>query len=404
MTAFFLFLYSTNAYSQTGNLVPNPSFEQKVRFDQQESSSNWSKCLKNDTPDYIEFTNRGEPEFYYRKYIGGLLPYDGEAYIGIFSLRTNELRGIYNIREFIQIPLKEKLLKDTLYNISLVIALDPESTIAINNFNVLFTKEIIKLKREKQMFELSPQIRFQRTYYESTNWTKIETTYKAKGYESNLVLGNFLPDNRLRKKRVSHKSKMQQKWNLSELENASYYYIDMVSVMKNSEWNSAYLKEEKEIPKINLNKVPPVELPEHKLTINSEYKPDTSFVDIIEAKIDSSVVLNNIFFEFDKAELLSKSYEELDQLFTQLMRFETLSIVIEGHTDNMGTFEYNMHLSVKRARAVVDYLIMKGLKEERVSYEGFGYTIPLSDNRNEDGRKLNRRVAFRIKEKNSMDE
>ncbi len=96
---FLLFQYGMT-FAQSTNLVVNPSFEEMVDFQNSTGNENWTKCLKNDTPDYIEFTSRGEPEFYYSKYIGGLLPFDGEAYVGIFCFRTNPLRGIENIREF----------------------------------------------------------------------------------------------------------------------------------------------------------------------------------------------------------------------------------------------------------------------------------------------------------------
>jgi hypothetical protein len=66
--AIILFQYGM-ALAQSGNLVINPSFEEKVDFQSNTANENWTRCLKNDTPDYIEFTNRGEPEFYYSKNI-----------------------------------------------------------------------------------------------------------------------------------------------------------------------------------------------------------------------------------------------------------------------------------------------------------------------------------------------
>ncbi|MCK5138027.1 MAG: OmpA family protein [Bacteroidales bacterium] len=379
----FLLLHSAFTFSQSANLVPNPSFEQKVDFQSSSSGSNWTKCLKNDTPDYIEFTSRGDPEFYYSKYIGGLLPFDGEAYAGIFCFRTNPLRGVENVREFIQAPLIETLQKDTLYVVSLVIALDPESTTAINNFNVYFGREPVSFKREKQMFELRPQVRFKQSYFDSISWVKLETIYRAKGYESQIILGNFLTDNAIRKRSVYHESQMMKKWDLHELERASYYYIDMVSVMKKS-LRTQILEDEEDTEELQV-------LPD--LSMES---PDTSFIEIGQVNQDSSIVLNDIFFEFDESYLLPESYKELDRLFEQLFIFQDLSIVIEGHTDNMGTFEYNMKLSNERAQAVVGYLLDKGLSENRITYEGFGYTKPLSDNRSDAGRQMNRRVAFRI--------
>jgi OOP family OmpA-OmpF porin len=365
-------IHSTRLLSQKNNLVVNPSFENKVDFQAKASSSNWTKCLKNDTPDYIEFSSRGEPDFYYRKYIGGLLPIDGNAYAGIFCYRTNPLRGIDNIREFIQAPLSETLQRDTLYQVSLFIALDPESTLAINNFNIYFSTEPVYLNKEKQMFELRPQIRFRKNMPDSLSWFRLETTYKAKGNESQIVLGNFYPDNSLRKKQVYHQSSMDQKWNLHELEHASYYYIDMVSVSRASEkFQEPEEKLRNEIP-LAQEKPSPMVIP-----TSSDFEIET-------VHPDSSIVLNNIYFEFDKSELLPGSFDELDRLNLQLQEFEEKSITIEGHTDNMGTYEYNQQLSIDRAKAVADYLIEKGLT------------------RTEEGRSLNRRVAFRIFNTNKL--
>lgn len=381
----------TYGEAQDINLVLNPSFEKRVYFEQASPISNWSKCLKDDTPDYIEFSKRGEPEFYYRKYIGGLLPYDGEAYAGIFCLRTNKLMGVEDVREFIQVPLKEPLKKDTIYRVSLAIALDPESTIAIHNFNMHFSHEAVNLKREKQIFDLNPQIRFQDSFLESITWIELASSYKAKGYESHLILGNFLPDNRSRKKRVAFESKMLKKWDLHELEDAAYYYIDKVTIMKDSDWQDI-LTEENPIDSLQVSEnAPATDNP-----IEPDPGRDTVYVNIFEVKADSSIILSNIFFDFDKSDLLPESFNELDRLNNQLNEYSDLSIIIEGHTDNMGTFEYNMDLSLRRARAVVEYLRTQGLPEERIKYEGYGYTRPLTDNRDESGRQLNRRVAFRI--------
>ena len=385
--AFILLQYGM-AFAQSGNLVINPSFEEKVDFQNINGNDNWTRCLKNDTPDYIEFSTRGEPEFYYSKYIGGLLPYDGEAYVGFFCLRTNPLRGIENIREYIQAPLRETLQKDTTYSVSLYIALDPESTTAINNFNIYFCSEQLFLKKEKQMFELRPQLRFHHTTFDSISWIKLEGSYRAKGNESQVVLGNFLPDQSVRKSAVMHQSDMMAKWNLHELERAAYYYIDMVSVIKAS--LGIPHPEETEKEEVEVQNQIPVEV------------PDTTVIEIEKVDRDSSIVLKNIFFEFDESKLMEVSYTELNRLNNQLRKFRDLSIVIEGHTDNMGTYEYNISLSLERAKAVADYLVENGLERERISFKGYGYTRPLSDNRTQTGRSLNRRVAFRILEKNAL--
>lgn len=233
------------------------------------------------------------------------------------------------------------------------------------------------------MYTLYPRVKFQRTFYDSSSWMELNTQYKARGYETQIVLGNFQNDKSTGKKRVHFKSEMEEKWNLHELEKVAYYYVDMVSLVKSSEF----------LIQVKHTETIPDTVPE---TI--ELENDTSIIEIARLRHDSSIVLNQIYFEFDESILLPESYNELDRLFEQLQFHRDLAIVIEGHTDNLGTFEYNIHLSVDRAQAVANYLLNKGLAEERLKYEGFGYTRPLSDNRTEDGRQMNRRVAFQIKD------
>jgi outer membrane protein OmpA-like peptidoglycan-associated protein len=77
-------------------------------------------------------------------------------------------------------------------------------------------------------------------------------------------------------------------------------------------------------------------------------------------------------------------------------QYPTLKIEISGHTDNVGDAEYNQRLSVARAKAVVDYLISKGIDSSRLSYVGYGFSKPIAPNDTEEGRRLNRRSEFKI--------
>ena len=106
--------------------------------------------------------------------------------------------------------------------------------------------------------------------------------------------------------------------------------------------------------------------------------------------------LKNVFFEFDSWELLDESTRELDNLIKLLNQNPTVKIEIGGHTDIIGTEEYNQSLSEKRAIAVVDYLVSKGISSERLSYKGYGNSMPIGDNNTEGGRSLNRRTEVMI--------
>lgn len=110
-------------------------------------------------------------------------------------------------------------------------------------------------------------------------------------------------------------------------------------------------------------------------------------------------ILSNIYFEFDMATLKSNSDTELDKLRRLLAENPTLKIRIDGHTDNIGSPQYNKDLSQRRAKAVVTWLINHGITSERLSYRGYGQEVPLASNDDEEeGRELNRRTEFVILE------
>lgn len=109
-----------------------------------------------------------------------------------------------------------------------------------------------------------------------------------------------------------------------------------------------------------------------------------------------SVILNNIFFEFDSYQLLDESVTELEKIFEFLQQNPLLKVEISGHTDKTGSKEYNQELSEKRAESVVNYLIEKGIDRDRLSYIGYGYTKPVADNETEEGRAKNRRTELKI--------
>ena len=112
--------------------------------------------------------------------------------------------------------------------------------------------------------------------------------------------------------------------------------------------------------------------------------------------VGSTIVLHNIYFEFDKNTLLQQSYKELLNLIELLREYPKMKIEIQGHTDNQGSASYNQRLSEQRAKAVVDYLISHGIEAKRLGYKGYGKENPIADNSTEEGRATNRRVAFKI--------
>lgn len=102
----------------------------------------------------------------------------------------------------------------------------------------------------------------------------------------------------------------------------------------------------------------------------------TYFVDFILTPINKPVVLENIFFDFDKAILRPESKEELDGLIDLLKVNPNVTIELSAHTDRKGSDEYNINLSQRRAQAVVDYLITNGIEKDRLTAVGKGKSEP----------------------------
>lgn len=113
-------------------------------------------------------------------------------------------------------------------------------------------------------------------------------------------------------------------------------------------------------------------------------------------KAGGNVVLKNIFFDTNKFELLPASVTELTNLLQLLQANTTIAIEIQGHTDNQGNAPDNQKLSLQRAKAVYDYLVTNKIDPDRLSFKGFGSTVPIAKNDTADGRQKNRRTSFVI--------
>jgi len=122
-----------------------------------------------------------------------------------------------------------------------------------------------------------------------------------------------------------------------------------------------------------------------------------SFLEHLDTlKVGESVVLQNIYFDFDKYVLLKESFPVLDKIIKYLNKNMNVRLLISGHTDNIGTEEYNEELSNKRAISVVDYLVTKGIGKGRLQSVGFGSRFPVDKNESEEGRQKNRRIEMKI--------
>jgi OOP family OmpA-OmpF porin len=110
------------------------------------------------------------------------------------------------------------------------------------------------------------------------------------------------------------------------------------------------------------------------------------------------ILTSSIQFEFASDFLDESSHSVLNKISDYMKQNASISLLIEGHTDNVGPAQYNLSLSKRRAQAVEDYLIKQGVKKSRFETKGYGMQQPRATNDTSEGRALNRRVVFSVKE------
>jgi len=210
---------------------------------------------------------------------------------------------------------------------------------------------------------------YDRVLTDTKGWMQVSGVFVAQGGERFMTIGNFYP---------ASQSNVIDLDSLTYLLPGAYYYIDDVSVVC-----------------LDCSDTVSVAAVEDTMGMESpSVRP--SFHDGSSLEVGSTIVLHNIFFDFDKAVLLQQSYYELQQLLTILRDYPTMKIEIRGHTDGHGSVDYNQRLSENRAKAVVDYLVSKGVDVKRLQYKGFGKSQPIDTNATDEGRARNRRVEFKV--------
>lgn len=110
----------------------------------------------------------------------------------------------------------------------------------------------------------------------------------------------------------------------------------------------------------------------------------------------TAIILNNVLFDFDKSILKPEGKVEVDKLVAEMKAHAGDKVLIEGHTCDIGTDEYNMGLGQRRADSVKAYMVESGVATARIEAKSFGETKPAVPNNSEANRKLNRRAEFKI--------
>lgn len=134
------------------------------------------------------------------------------------------------------------------------------------------------------------------------------------------------------------------------------------------------------------------------LTKMDKYKEESRDFSLKRKQVGVTFEIDNIYFETAKAKLKPESFEALDKLVDKMKDAGKIKVEISGHTDWVGTKEYNYGLSERRAQSVVDYLVENGIDKDNLVAKGYGEDKPVATNETPEGRAKNRRVEFEILE------
>lgn len=371
--AIFLIIFiPLNLHTQ--NLILNPEFKsitcpQFIGLFNSHALS-WSAPTFGST-DLFNVCNTGDtgiPD----NFNGSQNPLETHNYVGCYFYSKN------NYREYIQGEFSSPLRKDGSYKISMYVSLAENSNIAIKNIEFLITRNKIKIATHSELsrnqlakLKIKNPIIYSLEsggFYDDTEkWTLISKEIVANGNERYITIGNFKNNQLTEKKEILSVRDREM----------AYYYISNVLVE-------------------NYEK-PEIEIENEKIVTETELIEEKKNEPI---EVNKNYIFKNIRFEFNSIELSGAALSELNQLSEVLKTNLSSSISIIGHTDNFGSKGFNQVLSESRANRVRDYLIKRGINAKRINATGLGDLKPIAPNSTVEGRDQNRRVEFKIEQKN----
>ncbi len=347
---FLSVLLKGQAVDSDPNLVPNPSFEQFAAppLGWFYKGAHFTRLVR-----YWSSPTLASPDAFGPRIVvpthwkdrgfGDMPPFQGKAMAGITVYGCTD--GKPHCREYIQVPLSTPMKKGESYQLSFKAAHLPKS-LAIDKLGMALSTRKYNEPDDKLLNLANALIAYDLLELPDNEWHTISETFEADQAYTHLIIGNFFPD-----------SLTNTYSSCEDYLKYAYYYIDQV-------------------------KVTPLSVP----------------INLLEIYIEEgqTIRLSNIYFDTDKSALLPASTEQLKQLLELLQKHPSMEIQIIGHTDAVGTPNYNQDLSKRRATAVSQYLIEEGISTNRLSSVGFGNTRPIASNKTDEGRKKNRRVEFKV--------
>ncbi len=389
------------------NLIPNPSFEDVnvcFKYHEECSPKAWrNTVLKNFA--YREYLGEGKKRRLPGKAHPTIIPPDGSRFVAVRIF--NKIRK--NDRTFIQTPLLCKLVKGQKYKVSFQLY---STTYMISELGIALVDSMQIFKKNEAVFKIDPKVKIRFDEKIKRNkWHTYSSTFVAEGNEIGIIIGNFNTDAQTELNTiVKGKEKNLPKGAHYVLDNFSLTAIEVDSSdLCDLEQNKAFIyadsirhiiyEKVRTVALIPIPKTAPIAPPIIEATIPMEEEivdKEPLMIGDQEIKVKEDFVFTNITFENNKAVLQSSAFRPLEAIAQFLEEHPRYKLQITGHTDNIGSNNFNQALSVQRSRAVADFLIRSGLQADRLLTGGRGELEPIDSNDTALGREQNRRVAFQL--------
>jgi OmpA-OmpF porin, OOP family len=313
---------------------------------------------------------------------------EGNNVVGITTYGTLGGNEKNELREYVQGSLTRPLAIGKKYIVSYFVHFHVEGS---NNIGVSFAKAPLSTDSIFRL-PLKPLVNHTSVIpYSSTNiWQLVRDSFVAREPYKHFIIGNFFTNRE------------------TKVESNKYHYhkayLDNIAIEEAADDKmpprTFDLVTENDVPTPIVVKEKPKEaivLSDIKVLDNKvadAKKPETT--PNPTALKGDVLVLDKVFFPYNASTLEGASSAQLDKLVAYLHYNTTMKILVKGHTSSEGSEAYNQKLSENRAQAVVNYLIDKGIKVERLAFKGYGKTMPVYPNDTEENRHKNRRVEFEI--------
>ncbi|MEM6964403.1 MAG: OmpA family protein, partial [Bacteroidota bacterium] len=303
-----------------------------------------------------------------------------------------------------QVPFLCQLEKDKKYRLKFRML---SQYFYINSFEVLMLDTIEITKNNDSLFGKTPLIKFEFDQpFPKNKWITLETIYQANGTEVGMMIGNFKKDATTSVRLLQRKDKIAKNTNrvYHAFDDFSLTPLDSLEIKCDLEKNKQYIyadsiRHQFRVPPRSIQNIPTLSVPAIKTDSTPTPTPTISTKNPQLETVfipQKTFTLANILFETGSDHLLPIAYNSLDSLVVFLQENTNFRLTITGHTDRIGDPNDNLILSQKRAKAVANYLITRGIHLSRISTQGKGESEPITSNHTSEGRKLNRRVEFEL--------